>query len=73
MSGETMKKTLLVVLCLLAAGCSSSYLITTRDGETIVSQSKPMLDRDTQMLRFEDRDGRIRQLPQTEIKQIVEQ
>lgn len=67
-----MKKFIVIALCLFAVGCSSTYLITTKDGETITSLGKPTLDKETNMLRFEDENGRMRQLPHNEVKQIME-
>ncbi|MFZ6046573.1 YgdI/YgdR family lipoprotein [Pseudomonas sp. CR3202] len=68
-----MKAWFLILLCTLGlAGCSSEYLIATTDGQLITSDEKPRLDKDTGMLKFEDDEGRVQQIPQSQVKQIIE-
>lgn len=67
-----MKKLIVIFSCLVLVGCGSTYTINTRDGGMITSHAKPTVDEDTKMLQFEDEDGKIRQIPQSEVKQIVE-
>ncbi|PTQ73587.1 YgdI/YgdR family lipoprotein [Pseudomonas sp. GV071] len=68
-----MKHWILAVVCLLSlAGCSSEYIITTTDGQMLTSDGKPDLDEDTGMLEFEDSEGRIQQIPQSSVKQMLE-
>ncbi|MCU9948838.1 YgdI/YgdR family lipoprotein [Pseudomonas solani] len=67
------KHWILIALCLVGlAGCSSEYLINTTDGQMLTSDGKPQLDEDTGMLEFEDSEGRKQQIPQTQVKQIIE-
>ena len=53
-----MKRTLMVVcagaMLALLAGCSSNYVMTTKSGQTIVTQGKPKLDKDTGMTSYTD-------------------
>ncbi|MBL0814570.1 YgdI/YgdR family lipoprotein, partial [Klebsiella michiganensis] len=53
-----MKKSLMVVcagaMLALLAGCSSNYVMTTKSGQTIVTQGKPKLDKDTGMTSYTD-------------------
>ncbi|MDX5372617.1 MAG: YgdI/YgdR family lipoprotein [Pseudomonadaceae bacterium] len=64
---------LIPLLCLLAlAGCASEYLVITSDGQVYNSDGEPDLDKDTGMFEFEDLEGRKQQIPQSEVKQILE-
>ena len=38
----------------LLAGCTSNYVMTTKSGQTIVTQGKPRLDKDTGMTSYVD-------------------
>lgn len=68
-----MKQLALLTCCLLAlTGCASEYIITTTDGQMLSSHGKPELDRDTGMLEFEDSEGRVQQIPQANVRQMIE-
>jgi hypothetical protein len=68
-----MKPWIIAALCLFGlAGCSSEYIITTTDGQMLTSDGKPELDRDTGMLEFTDSEGRKQQIPQSNVKQMLE-
>ena len=68
-----MKHWIVVALCVLSlTGCSSEYIITTTDGQMLTSHGKPELDKKTGMLEFEDSEGRLQQIPQTSVKQMLE-
>ncbi|GLZ87667.1 hypothetical protein Pres01_37180 [Metapseudomonas resinovorans] len=68
-----MKTWSLILICALGlAGCSSEYLIATTDGQLIATDEKPELDKDTGMIEFEDHEGRTQQIPQSQVKQIIE-
>ncbi len=68
-----MKKWIFAACCLLTlAGCSSDYIITTNDGQMINTQGKPELDEETGLLEYEDADGNSQQIPQTQVKQMLE-
>jgi hypothetical protein len=68
-----MKIWLIAALCTLAlAGCSSEYIITTTDGQMLTSDGKPHLDKDTGMIEFTDSQGRKQQIPQSDVKQMLE-
>ena len=63
----------ITALCLLVlTGCASEYIITTNDGQMLTSYGKPELDKDTGMLEFEDSEGRKQQIPQTQVRQMLE-
>lgn len=68
-----MKIGLIAAVCAFAlAGCSSEYSITTSDGQMLTSDGKPRLDKDTGMSEFTDSQGRKQQIPQSNIKQMLE-
>ena len=54
------------------SGCASEYIITTNDGQMLTSYGKPELDKDTGMLEFEDSEGRKQQIPQSQVRQMLE-
>lgn len=68
-----MKKLLIAACCLLSlAGCTSEYIIATNDGKMITTNEKPELDEDTNMLHYQDEEGRDQQIQQSEVKQMIE-
>ena len=68
-----MKHWILAFCCLTSlVGCSSEYIITTTDGQMLTSDGKPELDEDTGMLEFEDGEGRKQQIPQANVRQMLE-
>ena len=60
------------VMLLALAGCSSNYVMTTKSGQTIVTQGKPKLDKDTGMTSYTDQDGNARQINSNDVAQLVE-
>lgn len=54
------------------AGCSDEHVISTDEGHMIDSQSKPEVDEDTGMIKYEDEDGRENQVPVDDVKEIKE-
>ena len=68
-----MQKLILAACCALSlTGCSSEYIIATTDGQLISTDGKPKWDKDTDMYRFEDSEGRDQQIPRSSVKQIIE-
>lgn len=71
-----MRHPILTTLCacglLALAGCSSDHIISTNDGRLIESESKPVVDEDTGMIRYEDQEGEMNQIPQSDVKEIRE-
>ncbi|WP_304641089.1 YgdI/YgdR family lipoprotein [Pseudomonas sp.] len=63
---------LLVFGSLTLAACSNDHIIGTTDGRMIESESKPEIDEDTNMIRYEDDDGRENQLPASDVREIKE-
>lgn len=68
-----MKHFFIVTLILLTLnGCSTEYIITTTDGQMLTTADKPELDEDTGMIEFEDSEGRKQQIPQNQVKHMLE-
>ncbi|OYT97323.1 MAG: YgdI/YgdR family lipoprotein [Pseudomonas sp. PGPPP3] len=68
-----MKNLLLVAFCVLSlAGCASEYIIATNDGKMITTNEKPELDEETDMLHYQDEEGRDQQIQKSEVKQMIE-
>jgi len=68
-----MKPWIAALLFLAAlAGCASEHLILTTDGQLLSSSDEPEFDEDTGMFEFEDSEGRRQQIPQSQIRQIIE-
>ena len=71
-----MKKSLYVMgagaILLALAGCSSNYVMTTKSGQTIVTQGKPQLDKETGMTSYTDQDGNAREINSSDVSQLVE-
>ena len=68
-----MKNLMLVAFCLLSlTGCASEYIIATNDGKMITTNEKPELDEETDMLHYQDEEGRDQQNQKSEVKQMIE-
>jgi len=71
-----MKQWIMAAVCgvgiLTLAGCANDYLITTNDGRLLEASDKPEIDEDTQMLQYEDEEGRMQQIPQSDVDRIQE-
>ena len=52
--------------------CSTEYIIATTDGRMITTEEKPKLDSETDMLHYEDDEGRDQQIRKDEVKQMIE-
>lgn len=68
-----MKRLMMILTCLLVlAGCSSQYIMSTKDGRMIATDSKPRLDEDTGMYRYYDAEGREMLIKKDDVTQIME-
>lgn len=68
-----MKRLMMILTCLLVlAGCSSQYIMSTKDGRMITTDSKPRLDEDTGMYRYYDAEGREMLIKKDDVTQIME-
>lgn len=68
-----MKRLTMILVCMLGlVACSSQYIMSTRDGKMITTDSKPKLDEDTGMYRYYDAEGREVHIKKDDITQIME-
>ncbi len=68
-----MKHWIIAACCVLGlAGCASDYIIATNDGQMLDSRDKPRLDDDTGLLQYKDEEGRTKQIPQSQVRQIIQ-
>ena len=68
-----MKKLMMIMVCALGlVACSSQYIMGTKDGKMITTDSKPKLDESTGMYRYYDAEGREVMIKQDDVTQIME-
>lgn len=70
--GIVMKAVMMLVCLLGLAGCSSQYIMSTKDGKMIATGSKPRLDESTGMYRYYDEEGREVMIKKDDVTQIME-
>lgn len=61
-----------LVLATLISGCSSDYVMATRDGKMIMTQGKPEIDIDTGLVKYTDNTGHELQINGDDVSSIVE-
>ena len=71
-----MKKMLMMTSAALLvfglAGCASDYVISTKDGNMILTDGKPELDKSTGLLSYTDEQGNERQINNDNVSQVME-
>ncbi|WP_309266195.1 YgdI/YgdR family lipoprotein [Aeromonas salmonicida] len=68
-----MKQLMMILVCALGlVACSSQYIMSTKDGKMITTDSKPKLDESTGMYRYYDAEGREVMIKQDDVTQILE-
>ncbi|TQI81958.1 uncharacterized protein DUF903 [Serratia fonticola] len=53
-------------------GCSSDYVMATKDGNMILTQGKPEIDKDTGLISYQDEQGNHRQINGDQVTQVIE-
>lgn len=61
-----------VGLAFVVSGCSSDYVMSTKDGRMILTDGKPEVDDDTGLVSYRDREGNQMQINRDEVSQIIE-
>lgn len=61
-----------LVLTVLVSGCSSDYVMATREGKMIMTQGKPEVDKETGLVKYIDRSGHEIQINGDDVSSIVE-
>jgi len=54
------------------SGCSSDYVMATKDGRMILTEGKPQVDSDTGLVSYRDTHGNEMQINRNEVSQIIE-
>lgn len=61
-----------VGLAFAVSGCSSDYVMSTKDGRMILTDGKPEVDDDTGLVSYRNREGNQMQINRDEVSQIIE-
>lgn len=61
-----------LMLATLLGGCSSDYVMATKEGKMIMTEGKPEIDSDTGLVKYTDRSGHELQINGDEVSSIVE-
>ncbi|MBA0169124.1 YgdI/YgdR family lipoprotein [Pectobacterium sp. CFBP8739] len=67
-----MKIAVALALLFTLAGCSSDYVMATKEGQMLLTQGKPVLDKDTGLLSYIDEQGNQKQINSDQVSQIVQ-
>ncbi|RWR01732.1 lipoprotein [[Pantoea] beijingensis] len=61
-----------IAMVLMLSGCSSDYVMATKNGEMIMTEGKPVIDKDTGLVKYVDQSGHELQINGDEISTIIE-
>lgn len=61
-----------LMLATLVSGCSSDYVMATKQGKMIMTQGKPTIDKETGLVKYVDETGHEIQINGDEVSSIVE-
>ncbi|AXU93825.1 MAG TPA: YgdI/YgdR family lipoprotein [Erwinia persicina] len=61
-----------VGLAMLTSGCSSDYVMATKEGKMIMTDGKPQIDKETGLVKYTDDSGHEKQINGDEVSSIVE-
>lgn len=61
-----------VGLTFAVSGCSSDYVMATKDGRMILTDGKPKVDDETGLISYRDRQGNEMQINRDDVSQIIE-
>ncbi|MBK4726853.1 MULTISPECIES: YgdI/YgdR family lipoprotein [Erwiniaceae] len=59
-------------MAVLASGCSSNYVMATKDGKMIMTDGKPQIDKETGLVKYTDDSGHELQINGDDVSSIVE-
>lgn len=62
----------LLAVGLMLSGCSSDYVMATKDGRMIMTEGKPTIDEETGLVRYTDRSGHEMQINGDEVSTMIE-
>lgn len=61
-----------ISMVLLLSGCSSDYVMSTKDGHMIMTDGKPEIDKETGLVKYTDQAGNEMQINGDEVSSIIE-
>lgn len=61
-----------VGIAVAVSGCSSDYVMATKDGRMILTEGKPEIDDDTGLVSYRDIQGNRMQINRDDVSQIIE-
>lgn len=61
-----------LMLTTLVSGCSSDYVMATKEGNMIMTQGKPEIDKETGLVKYTDSSGHELQINGDDVSSIVE-
>lgn len=64
--------TVMVASALLLSACSSNYVMTTKEGQMIKTHGKPVIDKETGLVQYEDDSGHDKQINGDDVSSMVE-
>jgi len=59
-------------LAFAITGCTSDYVMATKDGRMILTEGKPKVDDETGLVSYRDQQGNEMQINRNDISQIIE-
>ena len=62
----------LLAVGLLLSGCSSDYVMATKDGRMIMTEGKPTIDSETGLVQYTDQSGHEMQINGDEVSTMIE-
>lgn len=58
-------------LVLAVSGCSSHYVMATKDGRMILTEGKPVIDEETGWVSYRDQNGNHLHINRNDISQMI--
>jgi len=62
----------LIFAAVTLSGCSSDYVMATKDGQMIMTEGKPTIDKETGLVKYTDQAGHEVQINGDEVSTIIE-
>ena len=62
----------LIFAAVTLSGCSSDYVMATKNGQMIMTEGKPTIDKETGLVKYTDQSGHEVQINGDEVSTIIE-
>lgn len=63
---------IVALTAVMLSGCSSDYVMATKDGRMIMTEGKPTIDKETGLVEYTDQSGHAVQINGDEVSTIIE-